>query len=141
MPELNLESRKTPRPHGLSTCQRKTRNIVSCAAVSLALFGLFCVPVSYGAGHRLLAAPVIAGSLRGSDAVLQWAPVKGAETYDIQWSRDGESWENEARETTTNWSPRKGFVTGAIYFRVRACDGAGCGQWSRPLESEIAYPL
>lgn len=70
------------------------------------------------------------------DVVLDWAPVKGAKTYQLQVSVNdgfeaGDLKANLTNLTSTRWSPPNGMDNDQYYWRVRAVDAAGSpSAWS-----------
>jgi hypothetical protein len=78
-------------------------------------------------------APVITSpnSVSGTNAVLTWAPVEGAQSYEVQWTEDESFQENITTKTTAQTSWLFGGSAGHTYFwRVRAMTDGDGGLWS-----------
>jgi len=65
----------------------------------------------------------------------EWSPVEGATSYQLAMSEDGESWEEifSGPENALDYEPGAGLR----YYRVRARNANGYGDWSETLEHEV----
>jgi len=59
---------------------------------------------------------------------VEWPAVGGAASYEVQESANGGAWVALASGAATNTSVTRG--AGSYQYRARACNTAGCGEWS-----------
>lgn len=68
-----------------------------------------------------------------------WNVVAGASSYELEQQQDGGPWAR-AYFQAQNSATISGLATGTYRFRVKGCNGAGCGPESDPVSLEVLVP-
>lgn len=104
-----------------------------------------CGPASNTATVNVYYAPggVPTVSAPGSNAngsyTVSWTTVAGATSYRIEESANGGAW-TQLQELSTTTLAVGGRGSGSYGYRVRACNGAGCGGYSATATTSVLLP-
>ena len=94
--------------------------------------------VIYGASAGPVKPPVNL-AYRPGDFVISWNPVENATSYELEYSPDGEKWSEAygGADNMVHYFPPQG---GTAFFRCRARNANGYGDFSEVLKTEIPMP-
>jgi|GEM_PF-1717950 len=68
-----------------------------------------------------------------------WGALTGASRYQLQESKNGHAWNTVHNADDQSWLT-SGRGVGHYRYRVRGCDGVGCGAWSDTTNETVAAP-
>ena len=97
-------------------------------------------------GVATASAPPAPAALAGLDAsadgsyTLKWGPSEGATRYELQERVDGGAWSLVPTAGASTSVAFAGRPDGGYEYRVRACDGSGCGAWTAVKAVRVAVP-
>ena len=76
---------------------------------------------------------------RPGDFVISWSPVENATSYELEYSPDGSAWSEAygGADNMVHYFPPQG---GTAFFRCRARNANGFGEYSEVLKTEIPMP-
>jgi hypothetical protein len=93
----------------------------------------FARPEQADAGSKINTPQAPTGIGFNGSTTLEWTAVPGATSYYVSTSDDGEEWEDEIT-TQTNSSTVRTELQGKVFYRVRARNAGGFGEFSATFE-------
>lgn len=79
------------------------------------------------------------GSSATGTFTVSWTSVDGSTSYQLDESANGGTW-NQIQNTAATSTAPTGKVNGSYAYRVRACNGAGCGAYSGTAITTVLLP-